>query len=310
MPRSSTWQRVSKRRPCPVCKKSDWCLFAGEPGNPEAVICQRIESSKPIGAAGYLHLLRDGGPTWSPRVRRIELSAARIGAGTIDFAKLAADFRAAVRPEALDKLAAALGVSAESLRRLGIGWAVKYRGWSFPMQSAAGDVLGIRLRLPGGKKLSIKGGHEGLFIPGPHPDPLPTNLRSVPGEGTNGLLLVCEGPTDTAAMLDLGFSAVGRPSCTGGVKLLVELVRRAKPSGVVIVADADPPGQRGAESLATVLLAYSAAVRIITPPTGCKDAREWKQRRATVADVLAAIEATPVRRLTVSVRKAGRHHGR
>jgi hypothetical protein len=219
--------------------------------------------------------------------------------GKPDFAKLAADFRQAVRPEALNKLAVALGVSVESLRRLGIGWAVRHRAWSFPMTGAAGDVLGIRLRLPSGKKLSIKGGKEGLFVP--------------EGSGAGGPLLVCEGPTDTAALLDLGFSAVGRPSCTGGVKLLVKLVREVKPSGVVIVADADAPGQRGAESLATVLVVYCSEVRIIAPPAGVKDAREWKRRGATAADVQAAIDAARVRKLTVSTRirgKAGRHHGR
>jgi DNA primase len=175
------------------------------------------------------------------------------------------------------------------------------------MQDAAGDVLGVRLRLAGGKKISVKGGREGLFIPGPHPDPLPE------GEGTGGLLLVCEGATDTAALLDLGFSAVGRPSCTGGVKLLVELVQRRRPEGVVIVADGDASGQRGAESLAAVLRAYAAAVRIVAPPAGVKDGREWKRRGATAADVQAAIDAAPVRRLTVAARirrKVGGNHGR
>ena len=54
------------------------------------------------------------------------------GNGKPDFAKLAADFRAAVEPEALDKLAVALGVSVESLRRLGIGWSDKTSGVVIP----------------------------------------------------------------------------------------------------------------------------------------------------------------------------------
>ena len=108
----------------------------------------------------------------------------------------------------------ALGVSVESLRRLGVGWSAKHRAWAFPMSNAAGDVLGIRLRLPGGKKLSVKGGKEGLVHSRRGPLRLPSGRL---------LLLIAEGPTDTAALLDLGFSAVGRPSCTGGVKLLVEL---------------------------------------------------------------------------------------
>ncbi len=38
------WQRVSRRRPCPVCERTDWCLFTGDPGNADAVIC--AESSR------------------------------------------------------------------------------------------------------------------------------------------------------------------------------------------------------------------------------------------------------------------------
>lgn len=311
---SSIWQRVTRRRPCPICDKPDWCLFAGEPSNPEAAICARIESPTRCGESGWLHHLRHDGPTWSPRVRRIELSAARIALtpgpspnrrGEIDaltLDQLAANCVAAVRPEALDRLAVALGVLAESLRRLGVGWSVKHRAWAFPMRNAADRVLGIRLRLPGGKKLSVRGGREGLFLPEGH----------FPGNDRRPLLLIAEGPTDTAALLDLGFSAIGRPSCTGGVNLLAELVRNVKPSGVVIVADADAPGQRGAEALAAVLVAYSQSVRIITPPSGVKDAREWKRRGATAADVQAVIDVAPVRKLTISAtirRKAGLHHG-
>jgi hypothetical protein len=94
-------------------------------------------------------------------------------------------------------------------------------------------------------------------------------------------------PPTAAALLDLGLLAVGRPSCTGGVRLLVELVKQRRPAEVCIIADGDAPGQRGAGNLAAVLLAYCPAVRIATPPDGIKDAREWKRRGATPADVAA-----------------------
>ncbi|MCG2685075.1 MAG: hypothetical protein L6306_15850, partial [Planctomycetales bacterium] len=181
----SDWQRVSKRRPCPVCDKPDWCLYTGPEDSPDAVICARVESGRRCGEGGWLHVLRDDGPTWSPRVRRIELSAARVGAATTDFGKLAADFAVAVRPEALNRLAVALGVSAASLTRLGVGWASKHGAWTFPMYNADGKTLGIRLRLPGGRKLAVKGGKEGLFIP---------DALNV----TGNRLLIAEGPTDTA----------------------------------------------------------------------------------------------------------------
>ena len=45
------------------------------------------------------------------------------GTDRLDFAKLAAEYRAAVQPQAVARLAASLGLSVESLGLLGIGWA-------------------------------------------------------------------------------------------------------------------------------------------------------------------------------------------
>jgi hypothetical protein len=293
---TSNWQRVSKRRPCPICAKPDWCMFAGPADSPRAAICARVESPKHCGEAGWLHVLRDDGPAWPTWRRTINLAVKTMSAEpAVDFAKLAGEFQQAVRPEDLAALADCLGLSVESLVGLRVGWSKQNSAWSFPMIDADGNVQGIRLRLPDGRKLAVRGGREGLFIP----SDLDLTDR----------VLVCEGPTDTAALVDLGFAAIGRPSCTGGTKLLVGLVERNKPSEVVIVADGDLPGQRGAQGLATVLLAYAAAVRIIAPPAGIKDARAWKLAGAAAADVRAAIDTAPVRKLKVAVasRKAGRH---
>jgi phage/plasmid primase-like uncharacterized protein len=307
------WKRVSKRRPCPVCGKEDWCLYAGPDDAPTAAICARIESAKPVGAAGsgWWHRLRDDDRRAGQTIRRVvpmrqqpqDAAGPDPDAGPLDFESLAADFRAAADTAALRGLAVNLGLSPESLQRLRVGWSRNHRAWSFPMRNAAGQVLGIRLRKPNGRKFSVTGGHDGLFLPDDLPD------------AAGGRLLICEGPTDCAALLDLGFSAVGRPSCTGGGRLLVELVRHRRPAEVCIIADGDAPGQRGAGNLAAVLLAYCPAVRIITPPAGIKDARAWKRRGATVADVQAVIDAAPVRRLAIVVsrqtrRKVGRRHGR
>jgi DNA primase len=157
------------------------------------------------------------------------------------------------------------------------------------MVSHDGAVLGIRLRRTDGFKFAVKGGREGLFIP-----------SGVEAEAAP--LLICEGPTDTAALLDLGFrNVVGRPSCTGGAKLLCDLTRRRRPSDVVIVADGDEPGRRGAGNLASILLAHAPGVRVIAPPEGIKDAREWLKAGGRREDVEKAIDAAPVRRLTVRV---------
>jgi hypothetical protein len=126
---------------------------------------------------------------------------------------LASDYQEAVDPCHLQQLAWSLGLSVESLAALGIGWSQFHRAWSFPMTDANCYVLGIRLRRPDGSKFAAKGGNDGLFLP--------------TGKCLDSTLLIAEGPTDTGALLDMGFAnVVGRPSCTGGVKLLVELLRQ------------------------------------------------------------------------------------
>jgi 5S rRNA maturation endonuclease (ribonuclease M5) len=295
---SSTWQRVSRSRLCPVCKKPDWCLYAGDPGNPTAAICARVESRNRRGEAGWFHGLRDGGGAGQRRRRVIRRSVGVRTAPTEDLAEMAGNCQFAATADAVAGLASELGVTPASLRRLSLGWSAKHTAWTFPMRDAHDNVLGIRLRLPDGRKLSVPGGREGLFIPG--------------ALDYRGRLLIGEGPTDTAALLDLGFDAVGRASCTGGAKLLVEFMRRHQPAEVVIVADADAPGQRGARKLAANLAAYCRAVRVITPPAGVKDAREWKRHGVTHADVEAAINVTPLWKLKIETRqgKKGDRHGR
>jgi hypothetical protein len=78
--RSSTWQRVSRRRPCPVCGRPDWCLFTGDDDAPTAAICARVESEKRAGEAGWVHRLRDDGPVWTPTRRLVKAELLRIAA--------------------------------------------------------------------------------------------------------------------------------------------------------------------------------------------------------------------------------------
>jgi hypothetical protein len=154
------------------------------------------------------------------------------------------------------------------------------------MQDDQSHIVGIRLRLCDGRKLAVRGGHEGLFIPG--------------GLRFGGPLLLAEGPTDCAALLDLGFEAIGRPSCSGGIRHCVPLVRAHWPLEVVVVADNDPPGRQGAENLAVTLLPYARTVRIIFPPASVKDIRAWKLDGATHADVANLITNAVARQLTIS----------
>lgn len=50
----TTWIRVSRANPCPICAKPDWCLISADG---TAAICARTESIKPLGEVGWLHKL-------------------------------------------------------------------------------------------------------------------------------------------------------------------------------------------------------------------------------------------------------------
>lgn len=277
--------RVSRSRPCPVCERPDWCLVSrDEP--PSRAICARMESPRRWKEAGWLHRLRDDDRAARRRIERI----VRLAPPTAlpDLAGLASRYQAAVRPEHVARLAERLGVTVGSLRRLGIGWSGG--AWSFPMSDAAGRVRGIRLRLPGGRKLSVRGGKEGLFIPS--------------GLTGAGPLLVAEGESDAAALLDLGAEAIGRPSCRGGTALVVEYLGAYPRGEVVVVADADAVGRAGAADLARALTPHCPRVRLLVPPA--EDARQWLRIGATPAELLDAIGAAAPVGIRITARGASR----
>jgi hypothetical protein len=276
------WRRVSKADRCRICGKPDWCLRSADGS---AVICARVEGLKRCGEAGWLHRLRYDGRKESFRRFARTISITNPANSVRRFDDLARRYTAAVDASRLTALAHSLGLSAASLLRLGVGWSVGHGAWTFPMSDSAGRVVGIRLRLPDGRKLSIRGGREGLFIP--------SDLAP------DGPLLISEGPTDCTALLDLGFNAFGRPSCRGGVRLIVELLRQRNPTRVVIVADADAPGQAGAADLARRLRLDVPSVRLIWPPDPIKDTRDWVRSGATRESVEAAINAAEDQQLVV-----------
>jgi phage/plasmid primase-like uncharacterized protein len=282
---NKTWKRVSRAHPCPVCGKPDWCLSSADG---RAAICARVESSKRCGDAGWLHWLADDPAGPRRHVRTVCLTAAQA-----DFGSLAAEYRDALDAGRRHQLARQLGVSEASLAELGVGSCALYDAYSFPMADAGGGTVGIQLRRPDGTKFAVRGSRQGLFLP--------------TGAVSAGIrLLICEGATDAAALWDLGYGHVaGRPSCTGGVKLVCELVRRRRPGDVVIIADADEPGRRGADNLASTLVCYAPAVRVIVPPGGAKDVRDFLRAGGTRGDLEAVIDAAPVLRVRVRSGRIG-----
>ena len=271
--------RVGRGYPCPICNKPDWCSVSSDG---TFCICMRISdgSVQQTQNGGYLHRLTsqsdyryrklkywrkiqpkfDHSPVinssvWKAKSQLYHLKAEEIG---------------------LEKLASNLGVSVHSLKNLEVGWCNKFAAWSFPMKWNVDQYCGVRLRNDRGNKWAIKSSKQGLFIP--------KNLQINPE-----ILFVAEGPSDTAAILDMGFNAIGRPNCSGGVNQIVALVQSMKPVKLVIASDHDQPGQRGASVLAQKLASHGQNTLVITPPDSCKDMRAWRNAGATTNDLMQLI---------------------
>lgn len=129
-------------------------------------------------------------------------------------------------------------------------------------RNAAGEVIGTAYRDANGGKTFAPGGKRGLIVAWP--------LDRYAGTSAANPVFVCEGASDTAALLGLSLDAVGVPMAGQCGEMLSELLAGRH---VVIVADADQTGRRGAAKIATALVSVCASVRIIEPPEGVKDAR-------------------------------------
>ena len=226
----------------------------------------------------------------------------------INATKLMRDWLAATTATALADFAASLGVSTPSLAAVGAAWAPPHAAWAFPMCDGYGNVVGIRLRNAHGK-FAVRGSRQGIFLgnwkkfqlqvesdstcdliaPAGNQQVNPSqtvanqaNQSSQPTD-SGGLsvavntagsrsrtLFVCEGPTDTAAAVELGLFAIGRPNCCCGGTEIKVFARRQAVSRVVVISDNDKPGLDGARKVGGELKLPFA---VYVPPA--KDLREF-----------------------------------
>lgn len=274
------WVRVTRRAPCPICAKPDYC---GVTEDGTLAHCMRVESDRPCRSAksgGWFHKLGESVtyvPPPKPKTKPV---------ATEDFAPLAEQCQAALTN--INLLAKDLGLSVESLRRLEVGWSSTYHGYTFPMRDGHGKVIGIRVR--GQKaKWCVPGSHNGLFWP-----------QGVSRQGS-GLLLLPEGPTSCGACLDLGYEAIGRPNCELGATDIQAILRQAR-RDVVIVADHDEPherpdgsvyypGQQGAAKITEQIKPLCRTLKVVKPPF-TKDIRDWLHEGATREIVDCVIKST------------------
>jgi hypothetical protein len=240
-------KRACRGRLCPVCGHDSWCLVDECRG---LAICPRTEGKRKIGSAGWLH--STGGDVPAFKVSKDPEKAVP----SLEGADLMQPRFVRQGAPRLGLLAMSLGLSLESLERLGTGW--NGSAWTFPMRNDREEIVGFRTRFDNGSKFAIKGSRSGLFIP----------IGRTRGIGE---VWIVEGPTDTAAMIEMGLNAIGRPSCMGSEQ---EIRRWTAGMDVLVVADNDGPGVKGAQELTRTLRGSARSVRMLLPPMGMKDARE------------------------------------
>jgi 5S rRNA maturation endonuclease (ribonuclease M5) len=243
-------QRVTKKHPCKACGRGDWCMVGKDD-----YLCMRVQSNRPHqlsdGSVGWWHPLEKSAesfPLYKPECK--ERPKLDVVSKLMEWHKPNNDLE-------LEALGNALGVSYESLYVLRCMRHPKPGTYAFPMCDGDGRYIGIRLRSMDGQKWAETGSRNGLFIPRIQP---------------HHRMLVCEGPTDTAAAITLGCYAIGRPSCNGAADMIVKFITLNKVKEVVLVVDNDEPGIRGAQLLQKELKVRSCI--LICP---AKDLREFVQ---------------------------------
>lgn len=269
MNRDGRWMRCSRKHPCPVCGKSDWCCWLN---TGEVMWCMRVSDGEVAGfRRGRTHPTAGGTswyPTLEPPVTHVIDPPKPHPVGKIRWDEIQNECRTCLTDESLAKAIKMLGVESGTLESMGIGWSRHWRAWTFPMRHAVTEkIIGIRTRTPDGRKFALTGSKQGYFFP--------------PRAKRDRLVWIVEGPTDAAAMLSLGFEVMGRASCLHQSQDLRERLRGRR---VIVLADNDEVGLAGANKLAGYLEGFAAAW-VIAPPSEVKDAREWILRGAKRSDI-------------------------
>jgi len=247
----------------------------------------RVESSYPApNGAGWLHP-RDGVPNDvyipppKPKVSNEELAQ--------KFSPLAKKF-ADCGLDRIRGLALDLRLNAGVLNSLGVGYDENDGSWTFPERTANGLVVGIVRRLA-----VVKDGHSKLCIRGSR-----RGLSYCDGwNKSSGPIFIVEGPTDCAAGIGMELAILGRPSNTGGIAMLTDMLQSHKNRRVIIVGENDKkdllavqqsnarhnldcngclccfPGLAGAKQTARSLAKrLGRSIDVVMPGTA-KDLRAW-----------------------------------
>ncbi len=283
--------RATRAAPCPVCGSPSKGCSRTEDG---LHMCRgearqgwrRI--TRTADAAGFEHYRAEDDP---PPDRNGRHKPEPAPPPQKDWQGIASRFAKALTPDLRAALAGKLGLPVDSFERFPL---VGYAGqedagpiFSFPECDGRGRVVGISLRYGDGSKKMMTGSRRGLTVP-------------KGWDAGAGPVFLAEGATCPAAGTLCGLSMVGRPSNTGGIGDLADLLRDfPKERAVYVLGENDRkpdgswPGKEGAERTAGELSKrLNRQVKILYPPAGFKDVRAWVAER--LADCGDAVDYTAI----------------
>ena len=284
----TTWVRVSRYEPCPICGKPSYCTRTTDG---TAVKCMKVESDKPASKGGWIHRLAD------PLPPKPEKKIEKKPDWTVECRKM---FEHEKAHDKRCEVADLLKVSVESLEALkvGVGWD-EWNGREFsawPSRDSDGRCIGYVRRYSDGTKRTNPGGTTGIFY--------------VPTWYTHpGPVFIVEGGSDVAACESNNLNSIGRASNTYGGHWIKKMLRQCCPNKLAVVVgerDEKPdkrgtvasctkqcrgcafcwPGYYGMEKVAAEL--GSRAVGVLVPP-GTKDMRELLTSASVWIDLLRAL---------------------
>lgn len=277
-----SWIRVNRNNPCPICGRPDGCSVSDDGA---VAMCSREPSEKLIGepfAGGYIHVLN---PDLVQRIKNVfKRQPKKKPLPPKYWDAYHKSCRTDLTKAILSVYVELLGLNITTLECMLVAYDKKYNAQVVPMWDGVGRMIGMRLR-DGKDKWSIKGSMSGIFWP-----------INVPKQSDEPLM-ICEGWTDTATAIELGFEAIGRPSCSGGVEYIKSFLKSSRRK-VIIMADNDLPKKRtdgslwwpgieGAIRLADAISSITASVKVVQPPV--KDLREWYHQGCKRKDVEALL---------------------
>lgn len=230
------YTRATADCPCPICARPDWCLVANDG---KACICSRVKSRqvKRSGRGtifGWRHWLgEEKQVTPPPPTEKTYLSTRQLQRyiGSITNRR---------HHLMIERQADLLGLKLDALLTMRALYDPDMAVLAFPMLGADMKPLGVRFRRADGRKWSLTGGREGVLLSRSFTPTKP--------------VWIAEGPTDSAALVQLGLrNVIGRPNCMGGDGIIKELLASYPQTPVVIVSDPEEAGRSGAGDLANVL---------------------------------------------------------